>query len=496
MNLNRTIGHIILICCMTLSISTSAALAEDWFEEGVAHLMSNRINKAIEAFTRSLEMIPHDYEAYNNRGIAYSRIGKSAKAELDFSKALELHPKFYNARINRGIAREKQGAYAYALLDYLAAYQIKPESQHPQLLIAWLLVTCPDDRLRNGTLTLNIVQKLAGNRSGTKLLPFAAAAYAEIGDFKKAIAFQENYLESIYTTQPDSPQVNRQEGYLDRYQSGNPLQNSTPLSQTLSNNECMAIMAQIKNAFKKSTPPTTSLIALTKKKRISVEGKPPEKEQAKSVENLIPKPVPLPIEKKRAPVAKKPVKKKLPKFTKKLPLKPVQLPSEENLRSAIQLSNIQRSSQDLPASVTFPYVLVIGSSLEAEKGFPLANKIRQEGYQVFTSWVTDPSDTKWYQIYLGWFPDKKSAAEASTLLKEKGFSSVLVRKAPYTLKLQLDSDYPTLESINKQLAQMHLIGYEIDNRLMVGAYKDNNLDDSIMVDQLSSVGLTYQVIER
>ncbi len=89
-----------------------------------------------------------------------------------------------------------------------------------------------------------------------------------------------------------------------------------------------------------------------------------------------------------------------------------------------------------------------------------------------------------------------SAAGAATALEKRGFDSVLVRQAPYTLQVQLSSDKSTLKSVKKQLAQMYLIGYEIDNRLMVGAYMGGKLDHRIMADQLTAAGFTTQVIQR
>ncbi len=274
MRFNRTISCIILIGLMALVFSTPVVSTEDWFEQGVDHLTANRLDNAIEAFTRSIEMIPHDYEAYNNRGIAYSRKGISSLAELDFTKALELNPEFYDPLINRGITRQQQGAYAHALLDYLAAYQLRPESQRPQLLVVWLLASCPDTRLRNGALALNIVQQLAGNRPSEKLFPFLAAAYAEIGDFENAVPLQEKYLEFIQTTQPDSPQVVQHQSHLKHYRSGRPLQISPPPSQKLSNSACMNVMDQVNSSFKKSLLAATSQTKLAKKKQAPVKSKP------------------------------------------------------------------------------------------------------------------------------------------------------------------------------------------------------------------------------
>ncbi len=461
MYLKRTISFVIIFCCLSLSFPTLGASTEDWFKQGVAHLTANRLDPAIEAFTRALELIPHDYEAYNNRGIAYSRKGELSLAKIDFSKALEFNPQFYSAYLNRGIARQKQGAYASALQDYLAAHQLKPENKRPQLLMAWVLATCPDGRLRNGALSLKIVQTFAAGQASTKLLPLLAAAHAAAGDFESAITLQKENLSRLYAKQADTRQVELQQGYLARYQSGHSRKDATPLSQNLSASDANSIMAQVSSALKRSLPATTLPITLAKTK-------------------------PTPAE-------KIPRKKTPPGLANKLQKKPSPSP-EIKSRGTVQLSSLKRTAQQ--ASANFPYVLVIGSFKSDEKGFPTAEKLRQKGHPVFTSWVAGQTGEKWYQIYYGWYPDKKSADTAVELLKEKRFHSVLVRQAPFTLLIESGTNHAALQSVKNRLAKINLIGYQIDRRLMIGAYKENKMTDIIMMDALTAAGLSYQLIER
>lgn len=462
MRLNRTIRYVIIFYCLSLSFPTLGASTEDWFTQGVAHIKADRLDKAIEALTRSIEMIPYDYEAYSNRGIAYSRKGKTSLAEIDFSKALKLNPKFYDAYLNRGIARQKQGAYASALRDYVEAYLLKPDNKRPQVLLAWVLATCPDSRLREGPLALKIVQTLAHNRTDTTLFPLLAAAYAAIGDFETAIAFQRECLAVLYTTRADSGQVEHQQRNLARYQAGRPLQDPIPSTQNLSDNDTKALMAQVNNALKRSLPTTTTPITLANTKQASTK--------------------------------KIPQKTTPPESAKNLPPEHPSPPPPKKSRGTVQLSSIKSVAQPAPAK--FPYVIVIGSFKNAQKGFDAAAKLRQQGHPVFTSWVMGQAGEKWYQIYYGWYPDKKSAAVVAAILKEKRFHSVLVRQAPFTLQIQSDINHSALESINKRLEQINLIGYQIDNRLMIGAYKEKKMTDIIMIDTLTAVGLSSQPIER
>src|SRR5439155_10581884 len=61
---------------------------------------------------------------------------------------------------------------------------------------AWSLVTCPYDQLRDGQLALRYAEKAvaASKRKDANLLDTLAAAYAETGDFPKAVATQKEAI--------------------------------------------------------------------------------------------------------------------------------------------------------------------------------------------------------------------------------------------------------------------------------------------------------------
>jgi tetratricopeptide (TPR) repeat protein len=74
--------------------------------------------------------------------------GRHEEALADFAKAIELNP---NHRVSRAFYFEEQGKWAEALEDYDAAVKAGPVLTHPILARrAWLLATCPDDKIRNG----------------------------------------------------------------------------------------------------------------------------------------------------------------------------------------------------------------------------------------------------------------------------------------------------------------------------------------------------------
>ncbi len=97
----------ILVCLAAAGVlfpSSAAASSEaDLFNEGAMHLKMNRVDAAIDAFTRVIEMNPDNARAYMNRGEAYILIGQYNQAIRDFAKTEQLHPGFRGLYSNVGV---------------------------------------------------------------------------------------------------------------------------------------------------------------------------------------------------------------------------------------------------------------------------------------------------------------------------------------------------------------------------------------------------------
>jgi tetratricopeptide (TPR) repeat protein len=69
--------------------------AKEWFDKGVEDYNNGSYDKAIEWFTKSIELDPEYANAYYNRGIAYDKKGLYDEAIKDREKARELNPEKY-----------------------------------------------------------------------------------------------------------------------------------------------------------------------------------------------------------------------------------------------------------------------------------------------------------------------------------------------------------------------------------------------------------------
>ena len=100
--------------------------ATDWFKIGVAFLRANNEEKAVESFSKAIDLDPGFTQAYAALGAAYDKRGQYDKAIDSCNEALEIDPINATAYNNRGIAFRNKGQHDKAIADYDKALEIDP----------------------------------------------------------------------------------------------------------------------------------------------------------------------------------------------------------------------------------------------------------------------------------------------------------------------------------------------------------------------------------
>ena len=130
---------------------------------------------------------------YNNRGNARRAKQEYDKAIADYNEAIRLDPTYALTYENRGIAWHAKQEYDKAVADYNEVIRLDPKHADAYNSLAWLWATCPNEKFRDGKRAVEVgihACELSEWKEAYNLGTLAAA-YAEVGDFAKAVEWQE-----------------------------------------------------------------------------------------------------------------------------------------------------------------------------------------------------------------------------------------------------------------------------------------------------------------
>jgi protein O-mannosyl-transferase len=205
-----------------LAVTTNNDVAEN--NLGIVFLRQGKLDEAISLLQAAVDLRPDNSPAHENLAKALLQQGKVADALIHYQKLLELQPDNIEVHNIVGTVLIQQGRIREGVEEWQKVLAIQPDNGNALSNLAWVFATSPDDSLRNGTKAVHLAQealRISGRRIAI-IYRTLAAAYAESGDFSKAIQTAQEGIE-LASSQGNSGLATELQGNIALYQQQQPL---------------------------------------------------------------------------------------------------------------------------------------------------------------------------------------------------------------------------------------------------------------------------------
>jgi len=146
----QKVSLVLLILVLFLISAGCTTEAEEWYQQGEAHLMKDRYEEAVAAYDRAIALDQGYAEAWSRRGLTLSLIGKVNESEDSFSQAISLAPEDAEIYYYQAHARNQTGNRAGALESLERAVSIQPRSRDEAITLHSCLMYQGDLLSREG----------------------------------------------------------------------------------------------------------------------------------------------------------------------------------------------------------------------------------------------------------------------------------------------------------------------------------------------------------
>jgi tetratricopeptide (TPR) repeat protein len=162
-------AHLWLPICSVSAAGRDAAFgAVEWFDRGRFMGEIGNYRKAVEAFSRVIDLTPDSAHAYNNRGVAYSELGNYRLAIRDYNRAIGIDPDDVMFRFNRGIAFAREEEYHMAAMDFSDVVAMDPMHREARFFLGLIQRGMPGEG-HKGTDNIKVSAQM-GNKTAQKYL--------------------------------------------------------------------------------------------------------------------------------------------------------------------------------------------------------------------------------------------------------------------------------------------------------------------------------------
>jgi tetratricopeptide (TPR) repeat protein len=201
-------------------IDESAAKAH--YSLGVLMISAGDSRKAIEHFTASVKYQPNYVEARLGLADALRQSGRADASLSHYQEAVRMSPRAVRGRLGYAMALVRLRRFQEAR-DHLAeASRLYPDQPEYAHALARVLATVPDDRVRDGSRAMELVQELFKTDKSTDLGETMAMTLAELGEYQRAAAIQRGVMAAAEKAKVEHAALERMSENLKLYERHQP----------------------------------------------------------------------------------------------------------------------------------------------------------------------------------------------------------------------------------------------------------------------------------
>jgi Tfp pilus assembly protein PilF len=191
---------------------------------GIVFLGQGKVDEAISLLQAAVDLRPDNSPAHENLAKALLQKGQVADALIQYRKLFELQPDNIEVHNIVGTVLTQQGRVGEGVEEWQKVLAIQPDNGNALSNLAWVFATSPDQSFRDGPKAVQLAEqalRISGGRIPI-LFRTLAAAYAESGEFSKAIQTAQQGIE-LANSQGNSGLATELQGNIALYQEQQPL---------------------------------------------------------------------------------------------------------------------------------------------------------------------------------------------------------------------------------------------------------------------------------
>ena len=203
------------------AIDLSPSISKFYFVRARIYESLSRLEPALQDMTTVIRHEPGNAEAYRRRADLSLALSRYDAAVADYTRAIERNVGDAWCYVSRAQAYELAHKYLEARDDFERALQLDPTNVDVLNACAWLLATCPEDRVRSGPQAFAHASRACEltQWKNPALLDTLAAACAERGDFDAAVKWE---AKAIGLKRDDAAYARDAQSRLEKYRALEP----------------------------------------------------------------------------------------------------------------------------------------------------------------------------------------------------------------------------------------------------------------------------------